>query len=241
MTRPGPASPFPAMILAAGFGERMRPLTEHTPKPLLAVGGKPLIVWQIERLRAAGFVDLVINHAHLGERIEQHLADGTALDVRIRYSREPQPLETAGGIATALALLGETPFVVANGDVYTEFDYARLLPRLRAMANDPAHLAHLVLVDNPPQHAEGDFTLDGERVLPAATAGNLTFSGLACYRPELFAGIAPGDKAKLAPLLRGAIAAGKVSGEHFSGRWEDVGTPARLAALDRELELAHAA
>lgn len=241
MSTLGPALPFPAMILAAGFGERMRPLTEHTPKPLLAVGGKPLIVWQIERLRAAGFVDLVINHAHLGARIEERLADGAALDVHIRYSREPEPLETAGGIATALALLGETPFVVANGDVYAEFDYARLLPRLCAMVTTPEHLAHLVLVDNPPHHTGGDFALDGERVLPAAAAGNLTFSGLACYRPELFAGIAPGDKAQLAPLLRAAIAAGKVSGEHFCGRWEDVGTPARLAALDRELELVHAA
>ena len=229
------------MILAAGFGERMRPLTEHTPKPLLAVGGKPLIVWQIERLRAAGFVDLVINHAHLGARIEERLADGIGLDVHIRYSREPEPLETAGGIATALALLGEMPFVVANGDVYAEFDYARLLPRLHAMATNSEHLAHLVLVGNPPHHAGGDFSLAGERVLPVAAAGNLTFSGLACYRPELFAGIAPGDKAQLAPLLRAAIAAGKVSGEHFSGRWEDVGTPARLAALDRELELVHAA
>jgi MurNAc alpha-1-phosphate uridylyltransferase len=232
-----------AMILAAGLGERMRPLTDRTPKPLLPVGGKPLIGWQIERLRAGGFGDLVINHAHLGMQIETRLGDGSAWGVQIRYSDEGAPLETAGGIAKALHLLGEAPFLVTNGDVYAEYDYSRLRPVLDSMAADPGHLAHLVLVDNPPQHPRGDFVLDGGRVsLPlAAGPSSLTFSGIGCYRPELFAGIRPGDKAKLAPLLTAAMAEGRVSGEHFQGRWEDVGTPERLAQLDAELERRHAA
>lgn len=233
------------MILAAGLGERMRPLTEHTPKPLLQAGGKPLIAWQIERLKRAGFADLVINHAHLGMQIETVLGDGAAHGVRIAYSDEGTPLETAGGIATAMPLLGEAPFAVTNGDVYTEFDYGRLLPVLQDMSSNPEHLAHIVLVDNPPHHPQGDFVLDEGRVFDASRlsprAPCLTFSGIACYRPELFAGIAPNNKAALAPLLRQAMARGQVSGEHFSGRWEDVGTPERLAALDRELEQRHVA
>jgi MurNAc alpha-1-phosphate uridylyltransferase len=228
-------SPFPAMILAAGLGERMRPLTERTPKPLLEVGGKALIVWQIERLRAAGFRALVINHAHLGAAIELALKDGAAWDTHIRYSREAAPLETAGGIATALPLLGDGPFVVVNADVYTDFDYARLLPVLRAMADADAPLAHLVLVDNPPHHADGDFALVDGRVCARDSAPALTFSGIACYRAPLFADIPPGSKAKLAPLLHAAVAAGRVTGEHHAGRWEDVGTPARLHALDLQL------
>lgn len=229
-----------AMILAAGRGERMRPLTEHTPKPLLAVAGKPLVVWQIERLAAAGFTDLVINHAHLGQRLVERLGDGRAHGVRIAWSDEGEPLETAGGIARALALLGEAPFLVTNGDVYTEYDYARLRPVLQAMSRQPGHLAHLVLVDNPPHHPEGDFLLSDGRVSPlhrppAPGLRPLTFSGIACYRPELFAAIRPGDKAALAPLLRAAMADGRVTGEHFRGRWEDVGTPRRLADLDAEL------
>ncbi|MDO9225581.1 MAG: nucleotidyltransferase family protein [Pseudomonadota bacterium] len=248
-----PPHTYTAMILAAGLGERMRPLTDHTPKPLLQAGGKPLIQWQIERLRQAGFTSLVINHAHLGEQLETTLGDGADQGVNIAWSREPQPLETAGGIATALRLLGEAPFLVSNGDVYAEFDYARLLPVLQAMAGNPDHLAHLVLVDNPPHHPEGDFVLREGHAFPPSPAGGipkgrgfirgaagegskaLTFSGIGCYRPELFAGIAPMTKAKLAPLLRAAMAKGQVSGEHFSGRWEDVGTPARLANLDAEL------
>lgn len=232
------ASPFKAMILAAGLGERMRPLTDRTPKPLLLAGGKPLIVWQIERLRAAGFTRLVINHAHLGQQLEDVLGDGAPLGVAIAWSREPEPLESAGGIATARALLGDGPFLVTNGDVYADFDYARLGPVLADMAGNPAHLAHLVLVDNPPHHPQGDFTLDGTGVAwplgPGPSA--LTFSGIGCYRPELFAGIAAGTKAKLAPLLRGAMEEKRVSGEHFTGRWEDVGTPQRLGALDEELK-----
>jgi MurNAc alpha-1-phosphate uridylyltransferase len=229
------------MILAAGLGERMRPLTDHTPKPLLMAGGKPLIVWQIERLKAAGFAELVINHAHLGQQIEDFLGDGVELGVSIAWSREPEPLETAGGIASARASLGNTPFLVTNGDVYAEFDYGRLRPILAGMAANPDHLAHLVLVDNPPHHVEGDFTLDGDRVIqpPTHAAGRLTFSGIGCYRPELFNRIPVGAKAKLAPLLRAAMDRGQVSGEHFTGRWEDVGTPQRLASLDRELS--HAA
>lgn len=229
--------PYKAMILAAGLGERMRPLTDHTPKPLLRAGGKPLIQWQIERLRAAGFTDLVINHAHLGARLEAALGDGSALGVRIAWSREPEPLETAGGIATALSLLGDAPFLVSNGDVYAEYDYARLIPVLNAMAADPQRLAHLVLVDNPPHHPQGDFALEQGRAAdpPTHAAGRYTFSGIGCYRPQLFAGIVPMNKARLAPLLRAAMARGQVGGEHFSGSWEDVGTPQRLADLDREL------
>lgn len=233
-----------AMILAAGLGERMRPLTDHTPKPLLEAGGKPLLVWQIERLRRAGFTDLVINHAHLGMRIEAALGDGAALGVRIAWSDEGTPLETAGGIANALHLLGAAPFVVTNGDVYTEFDYARLRGVLDAMARDPGHLAHLVLVDNPPHHPQGDFLLDEGKVTqpPTHAIARLTFSGIGCYRPELFAGIVPGDKAKLAPLLYRAMQMDGVTGEHYTGRWADIGTPQRLADLDAELKgMRHAA
>lgn len=231
-----------AMILAAGLGERMRPLTDYTPKPLLTAGGKPLIVWQIERLRTAGFTDLVVNHAHLGRQIEDALGDGSGHGVRIDWSDEGTPLETAGGIAKAMHLLGVEPFLVTNGDVYTEYDYGRLRPVLVAMAADPERLAHLVLVDNPPHHQQGDFALeDGQVKLPPThAAGRYTFSGIGCYRPELFAGIEPGTKAKLAPLLTAAMAQGRVSGEYFAGRWEDVGTPARLQALDEELH-AHCA
>jgi N-acetyl-alpha-D-muramate 1-phosphate uridylyltransferase len=228
-----------AMILAAGLGERMRPLTDHTPKPLLPAGGRPLIAWQIQRLKAGGFSELVINHAHLGRQIESLLGDGRDFGLRIRYSDEGSPLECAGGIARALHLLAGGPFLVTNGDVYTEYDYGRLRPVLAGMAGPAARLAHLVLVDNPPHHREGDFVLDEGKVLDpeglAPGASRLTFSGIACYRPELFGGIVPGHKAKLSPLLRAAMAEGRVTGEHFAGRWEDVGTPERLRALDGEL------
>lgn len=235
--------PTKAMILAAGLGERMRPLTDHTPKPLLMAGGKPLIVWQIERLRDAGFNDLVINHAHLGRQLEAALGDGSSFGVRIAWSDEGTPLETAGGIAKAGHLLGAAPFVVTNGDVYSEFDYSCLIPVLADMAANPGHQAHLVLVDNPPHHPQGDFVLKDDRVAmpPTHAVSRLTFSGIGCYRPELFSGIVPGDKAKLAPLLQLAMTAGQVSGEHFTGRWEDVGTPQRLFSLDKELEMRHVA
>jgi MurNAc alpha-1-phosphate uridylyltransferase len=221
-------TPHTAMLLAAGRGERMRPLTDHTPKPLLEVGGRPLIVWHIERLAAAGFGELVINHAHLGARIEQVLGDGSRWGVRIRYSAEGEgrALETGGGIFRALPLLGAAPFLVVNADVWTDLDFA-------ALALPDGMLAHLVLVDNPPHHPAGDFHLAGERVL-AAGEPRLTFSGVGVYRPALFDGCAPGAFA-LAPLLRAAMARGAVSGQHHRGRWIDVGTPARLAELDATL------
>lgn len=216
-----------AMILAAGRGERMRPLTDVTPKPLLPVAGKPLIVWHLERLARADFRDIVINHAHLGDQIESLLGDGNAWGLRIAYSAEPQgALETAGGIANALPLLGDAPFLVVNGDIFCDWDFAR------ARSGDA--LAHLVLIDNPPHHPEGDFTLDGAKVGAGETA-RLTFSGIGIYRPELFAGVARGQPAKLAPLLHDAITAGRVTGERHAGRWEDVGTPERLAALDADV------
>ncbi len=227
-----------AMILAAGRGERMRPLTDRTPKPLLPVAGKPLIVWHLERLARAGYAEIIINHAHLGDQIENLLGDGTAWGLSIRYSAEPAgALETAGGIANALPMLTDepdaAPFLVVNGDIYCDCDFASL-PGRADNALAAADLAHLVLVDNPPQHPEGDFTLADGRVGAGGT-DRLTFSGIGIYRPQLFAGIARGQTARLAPLLHTAIAAGRVSGAHYRGRWVDVGTPERLAALDAEL------
>jgi MurNAc alpha-1-phosphate uridylyltransferase len=231
------------MILAAGRGERMRPLTDHTPKPLLPVGGKPLLVWHIERLRAAGFSHIVINHAHLGQQIEDALGNGAAFGVSIEYSREVSALETAGGIATALHLIEEDVFPVVNGDIYCEYDFSRLAEPLARLAAGHDQ-AHLVLVDNPPHHPKGDFMLDADRVVASpltAHCSQLTFSGIGVYHRALFAHTAPGEKAPLAPLLRQAIDAGRASGEHYAGRWEDVGTPARLAALDEELRQRDAA
>jgi MurNAc alpha-1-phosphate uridylyltransferase len=219
-----------AMILCAGRGERMRPLTDATPKPLLTVGGKPLVQWTIERLVRAGIVEMVVNHAHLGAQIEAALGDGSRFGASIRYSPEGEALETAGGIANALQLLGESPFLVVNGDIWCDIDYAP--PARRALA--PGVLAHVVLVPNPPQHPGGDFALAGTRVIDG-DGERLTFSGIGVYRPQLFSGVSPGAKAKLAPLLRKAIGDGAVTGERFSGEWHDVGTPERLAALDRAL------
>ena len=224
------------MILAAGRGERMRPLTDHTPKPLLMVGGKPLIVWHIERLARAGITDLVINHAHLGMQIESALGDGNRYGAHIRYSDEGAALETAGGIAFALHLLGEQLFAVVNGDIWCDYDFARL-PQHAATLAARGDMAHLVLVNNPPQHPDGDFGLHDRRVIEAAS--KLTFSGIGIYRPELFMHIMRGSKAPLAPLLREQIAAGKVSGEHHTGLWADVGTPQRLAELDKQLRTSH--
>lgn len=226
-----------AMILAAGRGERMRPLTDHTPKPLLQAGGKPLIVWHIERLVRAGITELVINHAHLGMQIERELGDGSRFGATIRYSDEGTALETAGGIAYALPLLGEDIFAVVNGDVYCDYDFARL-PSLAARMQLTDDSAHLVLVDNPEHHPDGDFLLQDGRLVssaPATRHAALTFSGIGLYRPELFARIQRGTRAALAPLLREQIALGKVSGEHHHGSWVDVGTPQRLEALDRQL------
>ena len=218
-----------AMILAAGRGERMRPLTDHTPKPLLPVGGKPLIVWHIERLAEAGFYDLVINHAHLGDQIEALLGNGSQFGMSIRYSPEGEALETAGGIAYALPLLGNEPFLVVNGDIYTEYDFANLKHGLTS-----GLLAWLVLVDNPEHNHKGDFALAGDQI---AEQGDVlhTFSGIGVYCPALFAEVERGSKAKLAPLLRVAMRSGKVGGELFTGRWTDVGTPQRLAELDKQL------
>jgi MurNAc alpha-1-phosphate uridylyltransferase len=220
------------MILAAGRGERMRPLTDHTPKPLLQVGGKPLIVWHIERLVRAGITDLVINHAHLGMQIEQELGDGSQFGATIRYSDEGKALETAGGIAFALHLLGDEPFAVVNGDVYCDCDFAHLFHYAAAFASSEDK-AHLVLVDNPQHNLKGDFGLQGVRITD--TPPKLTFSGIGLYKAQIFAGIQCGTKAPLAPLLREQIAAGKVSGEHHRGVWVDVGTPQRLDELDKQL------
>ena len=220
-----------AMILAAGRGERMRPLTDLTPKVLLKVGGKPLVQWHLEKLRSAGFERVVINHAWLGAQIEQALGDGRRFGLRIEYSQEEQALETAGGIANALPLIGADPFLVVNGDIFTDFDFALLVPRLVAFA-DTNLLAHLVLVDNPPHHPGGDFALTNQSVSPDGDA-RLTFSGIGIYRPKLFSTIDAGKRAQLAPLLRAAMETAAVSGERYRGLWFDVGTPARLAELNR--------
>ena len=225
-----------AFILAAGRGERMRPLTDHTPKPLLMAGGKPLIVWHLERLAAAGFREIVINHAHLGMLIEQTLGDGAQWGLKIQYSPEsPGALETAGGIATALPLLGDQPFLVVNGDVYCDFDFGRFF-RLTVEGWTPA--AHLVMVANPAHHTGGDFSLDGERVVYANGEQTFTYAGIGVFSPAFFADVQPGTIMKLRPLLDAAIAAGTLTGERFAGRWVDVGTPQRLAELDQELKTA---
>jgi len=227
-----------AMILAAGRGERMRPLTDHLPKPLLSVGGKPLIVWHIERLAAAGLPEIVINHAHLGDKLVESLGDGSRYGVKIQWSPEPPgALETAGGIAQALPLLDpngrNAPFLLINGDVYCDWNVGLATKRAAMLGDD---LAYLVLVPNPPHHPHGDFRLDDGRVLDEPDASSkLTYAGIGIYRPELFASLERGKPAKLAPLLREAMHNDKVSGECHPRRWEDVGTPERLAALDVEL------
>lgn len=213
-----------AMILAAGRGERMRPLTDATPKPLLRIGGQTLIERHIHALSRAGVTELVVNHAHLGEQIEKALGDGGAYGVRIVYSPEPEgALETGGGIFNALPLLGEDPFLVVNADIWTDFSFEHLL-------TGPAGLAHLVMVDNPPHHPEGDFSLS-EGLLSQRGPRMLTFSGIGVYRPELFRDCRPGAF-PLAPLLREAMDAVKVGGEHFTGNWFDIGTPERLDAVN---------
>jgi len=215
-----------AMILAAGKGERMRPLTLHTPKPLVPAAGKPLIEYHLEALAKAGFTEVVINHAWLGAQIEAHLGDGQRFGLSIRYSPEGEPLETGGGIYQALPLLGDAPFVLVNGDIWTDYDFAALRQPLPG-------LAHLVLVDNPGHHGRGDFRLQGEQVVDGDDApGTLTFSGISVLHPALFEGCQAGAF-KLAPLLRQAMAAGRVSGERFAGQWVDVGTLERLADVER--------
>jgi MurNAc alpha-1-phosphate uridylyltransferase len=219
-----------AMILAAGRGERMRPFSDVLPKALLPTGGKPLIVWILESLAAAGFNEIIINHAHLGNLIESALGDGTDFGVRIAYSPEEQALETAGGIANALPLLGDKPFLVVNADIYCELDFKSLPLKAHGMAQSGV-LAHLVLVDNPEHHPQGDFGLMQGKVTLAGQH-KLTYSGIGLYHPAFFANFARGTKAKLAPLLHTQIEAGRVGGEHYRGLWLDAGTPERLHALD---------
>jgi MurNAc alpha-1-phosphate uridylyltransferase len=216
-----------AMILAAGRGERMRPLTDHTPKPLLKVAGKALIEHTINQLVAAGFTELVINHAHLGQQIEDYLGNGQRFGAQIRYSPEGEALETAGGIVNALDILGKEPFLVVNGDIATDFPYASL-------HNIFVELAHLVLIDNPSHHPAGDFGLAKDSKLTNEGEQRLTFSGIGVYHPDLFKSTPPG-KSKLAPLLRQAITEHKVSGQYYQGFWMDIGTPERLNDLDKHL------
>ena len=217
-----------AMILAAGRGERMRPLTDHCPKPLLTVGGRTLLDWHLQRLAAAGCERVVINIAWRGELIRHHLAHHAPAGLEICLSDEGgQALETAGGIAHALPLLGSAPFLVINGDVWTDLDVGTLPAA-------PEGLAHLVLTDNPVHHPEGDFCLEGDSVSDDGPGERLTFTGIGCYRPELFAGVGHGV-APLAPLLRRAGARRQLTGQYHGGEWHDIGTPARLAALDARL------
>ena len=229
-----------ALIFAAGLGERMRPLTDRTPKPLLKVGGKPLIVWHLEKLATAGVHYVVINTSHLAEQFPDTLGDGSRWGLRIRYAYEgTTPLETGGGMLNALPLLGSEPFIAVNGDIWCDADFA-------ALPSEPTGLAHLLLVDNPPQHPGGDFSLDGHGIAHDNGQPRLTFSGIGVYRHDILRdwssiiGAASGVEAKpprfkLAPLLRAAMENDTVSGSHYRGAWTDVGTPERLAQLETKL------
>ena len=222
-----------AMILAAGLGNRMRPLTLHTPKPLLEVGGKPLIVWHIEKLQRIGVTEIVINTAWLGEKLAQALGDGSQFGVNILWSHEGEGLETAGGIINALPLLGNEPFILVNGDVWTTMDFA---PLLNVQLQDD--LAHLVLVENPIQHPQGDFILAANKAYTfeqARSGENLTYSGVAVMHPQMFDGLESG-KRPLAPLLKQAMQQEKISAQKLQGVWVDVGTPERLNALDQQIQ-----
>ena len=226
-----------AMVLAAGKGERMQPLTLETPKPLLQAGGKSLIQHQIEKLADDGFTDLIINHAWLGEQVESVLGNGEGLGVSIQWSREGEPLETAGGIIQAIPLLNhDQPFACVNADIWTDFPFRtlRTVNRL-ASVDGEGLLAWLVLVTNPAHHPEGDFVLDGDRIRePEADESAFTYSGIAIYHPALFKGMSPG-KQSVVPLLKDAMKEGKVGGEIYEGPWFDIGTPERLQALDQYL------
>ena len=228
-----------ALIFAAGLGERMRPLTDTTPKPLLEVAGKRLIEWHLDKLAACGIDDIVINTSWLATQFPEVLGDGARWGLRIRYSYEgATPLETGGGMLHALPLLGDEPFLLVNGDVWTDLDFASL-PR------EPDGLAHLVMVDRPPQATQGDFALDGDGHVRSEGAQRLTYAGIGVYRPQLLDGWrkhsrdAGADDSpprfRLAPILRAHMADGCIHGQHHRGRWTDVGTPERLATLDAEL------
>jgi N-acetyl-alpha-D-muramate 1-phosphate uridylyltransferase len=220
-----------AMLLAAGRGERLRPITDHIPKALVEAGGKPLIGWHLERLARAGFREAVINVSHLGERIVERLGDGRAYGLRLHYSRERERLETAGGIANALPLLGTEPFLLVNADVYCECDFARL----RGVSLGD-RLAHLVVVPNPPHKAKGDFELRGGLIVGDDPAPRYTYSGVALMKPALVAPVKPGEKAALAPLLYAAASNRRLGGELYEGLWQDVGTIERLAELEAQLQ-----
>ncbi|WP_028536812.1 N-acetylmuramate alpha-1-phosphate uridylyltransferase MurU [Paludibacterium yongneupense] len=219
-----------AMILAAGRGERMRPLTDHTPKPLLQVGAEPLIGWHVRRLAAAGVTELVINHAWLGDALERRLGDGRDWGVHIAWSPEAVALETAGGIANALPLLGAEPFLVVNGDIFTDIDFAALARRGSELDGSQKQ-ARLIMVDNPPHHPDGDFSITETGLARRDGANKLTYSGVAIYHPEFFAGLPrPAQPCKLLPLLLDGMARGSIAAEHHRGQWLDVGTPERLDA-----------
>ena len=223
-----------ALILAAGRGERMRPLTDTLPKPLLEAGGRPLIEWQVERLVAGGFRELVVNHTYLGSKIEAALGDGSRFGAQIRYSHEPRALETAGAVVHALPMLGEDPFAVVSADIHTEFDYASLVPRLDSIARDPTrHAAHFVLVDNPSFHPAGDMALAGGLV--AREGPRLTYANISLFHPGPFRDLPRGEALKLFPWAYRLVEAGRVTGERYAGSWDNIGTPEQLAALDRRL------
>ncbi len=235
-----------AMILAAGRGERMRPLTDTCPKPLLPVGGKPLIVWQIEALRRAGIDRIVINHAWLGDRIERALGDGARYGVHIRYSPEETALETAGGIARALPLLCERPddpagerFIVVSGDILTGYDYRRLMLHEIEMAQNPEPGMFLVMVPNPPFHPDGDFALNADGSLGFGGENRLTFANLGLYDSRSFHAVPPGTPMPMRPLYQQAIAAGRAHGELFEGLWENIGTPAQLNEINQRYGTTH--
>ncbi|MHA3104622.1 N-acetylmuramate alpha-1-phosphate uridylyltransferase MurU [Acinetobacter sp. ANC 3791] len=221
-----------AMILAAGLGNRMRPLTLHTPKPLLEVADKPLIVWHIEKLQKIGVTDIVINTAWLAEKLITALGTGDQFGVKIHWSNEGEGLETAGGIIHALPLLGDQPFILVNGDVWTNYDFAPLLH-----VELGRNLAHLMLVDNPVQHPKGDFVLYAQKAYTFEQNQQgeaLTYSGIAVISPDMFAGLAEG-KRPLAPLLKEAMLQGRISAQKLPAAWVDVGTPERLSDLDRQI------
>jgi len=228
-----------AMIFAAGRGERMRPLTDNCPKPLLTVHGRPLIVWHIVNLVRAGITDIVINHAHLGHMIEQALGDGSRYGAKLAYSAEGDALETAGGIAKARHLLGGEPFVAIAGDIYCpHFDFEQVKSVLvdhdvwgKPYAPDARDIAWLYLVKNPPHHLQGNFRLSSFAISNEGEP-RYTFSGIGVYRPEMFDHLHAGDKASLAPILRQYAAQGRIGGEVYTGHWTDVGTPERLAQLN---------